>query len=100
MNYKDTIVGLLKSEKKNEAIEYLTLMTRSQKLVVKYENNVTDNNSKSDVYLYLKNKTFLNAHLIKRGLASADKNGDYKYCKMFIKYEEQAKKSGYGAPTS
>ncbi len=35
-------------------------------------------------YLYLKNKTFLNAHLIKEGLAEPDKEADFKYKNKFL----------------
>ena len=38
------------------------------------------------VYLYLKNKTFLNAHLIKNDLADVDLLFDYKNKERFIKY--------------
>jgi endonuclease YncB( thermonuclease family) len=41
------------------------------------------------VYLYLKNKTFLNAHLIKKGLAVTDKTMSYKNKNKFIKLEEE-----------
>jgi site-specific DNA-methyltransferase (adenine-specific) len=34
--------------------------------------------------LYLKNKTFLNAHLIKEGLAKADKSTEFKYKEKFL----------------
>jgi site-specific DNA-methyltransferase (adenine-specific) len=36
-------------------------------------------------YLYLKNRTFLNLHLIQRGLAAVDTEGDYKYKDRFLK---------------
>lgn len=48
---------------------------------IKYD---TDNNMVC--YLYLDNKTFINAHLIKRKLATADTNTEYKYKSKFISY--------------
>jgi site-specific DNA-methyltransferase (adenine-specific) len=41
------------------------------------------------VYLYLKNKTFINAHLIKNGLALSDKTLIYKSKNNFIKLEKE-----------
>jgi site-specific DNA-methyltransferase (adenine-specific) len=90
----DLIVKLMgiqiKAEKEKEAIEFLIRKTRSQKIIVKYEKNLTDNNNNPYAYLFLKNKTFLNAHLIKNGLATADKDKDHKYSKKFKEYEELA----------
>ncbi len=39
-------------------------------------------------YLYLENKTFINAHLIKNGLVQADRESDFKYKEKFIKLYE------------
>ena len=35
-------------------------------------------------YLYLENKTFINAHLLKEGLANVDSNIDFKYKNKFL----------------
>ena len=40
-------------------------------------------------YLYLKNKTFLNIHLIKEGLAGVDGSVDFKYKDKFMNLEAQ-----------
>ena len=39
-------------------------------------------------YLYLENKTFINAHLLKAGLAEADIDTDYKYKNKFIALQQ------------
>jgi len=36
-------------------------------------------------YLYLKNRTFLNAHLIKNGLVEVDEESNFKNKKKFLK---------------
>ena len=41
------------------------------------------------VYLYLKNKTFINAHLIKNGLVSVDTHANYKNKSKFIQLKEE-----------
>ena len=40
-------------------------------------------------YLYLANKTFINAHLIKAGLARADLTVAHRHLSRFVKYQEQ-----------
>jgi endonuclease YncB( thermonuclease family) len=42
-------------------------------------------------YVYLKNKIFVNAYLIKSGIAQADKKREYKLRKKFIEIENQRK---------
>ena len=95
-NFKVKLMGAqIKAEKEKEAIEFLTQKTRSQKLIVKYEKNLIDNKNSLFAYLFLKNKTFLNAHLIKAGIATADIERDYKYQKLFKKYERLANGSNH-----
>jgi modification methylase len=75
-----------KKEANGKAIEFLQLKTKGQKVFLKYDKTKHDKNNHLMVYLYLKNKTFLNAHLIKNGLADVDLAFDYKNKKKFIKY--------------
>ena len=51
---------------------------------MKYDSQKYDKDGNLQCYLYLKNKTFINAHLIKNGLANADISMDYKYKSKFI----------------
>ena len=41
------------------------------------------------VYLYLKNKTFINAHLIKNGFADADLTFNYKNKEKFMNLNKE-----------
>ncbi|OIN95991.1 DNA methylase N-4 [Candidatus Desantisbacteria bacterium CG1_02_38_46] len=67
-----------KPEKTEEAIHFLEEKTRGQKVFLKFDNKKYDESNNLLCYLYLWNKTFLNAHLIKNGLAYADNTFDYK----------------------
>jgi len=86
----DLIVRLIgvkeKKETNGNAIEFLQLKTKGQKVFLKYDETKHDENNHLMVYLYLKNKTFLNAHLIKNGLADVDLAFNYKNKERFIKY--------------
>jgi site-specific DNA-methyltransferase (adenine-specific) len=43
-----------------------------------------DSNNHLMAYLYLENRTFINAHLLKEGLAEVDSAVDFKYKEKFL----------------
>ncbi|NOX48367.1 MAG: site-specific DNA-methyltransferase, partial [Chlorobi bacterium] len=61
--------------------------SKGQKVFLKYDETKHDEKNHLLVYLYLKNKTFLNAHLIKNGLTKVDTELNYKNRIKFIKLE-------------
>jgi len=67
-----------------EAIEFLKIKTKNQKVYMKFDKIKYDEDNTLFCYLYLKNKTFLNAHLMKRGLAFVDEQGEYKHKNKFL----------------
>jgi len=74
-------------EKKNSngsAKQFLYDKTKGQKVFMKYDNKKYDDQNNLMCYLYLKNKTFINAHLIKNGLAEIDLAYNYKYQNKFL----------------
>ena len=50
---------------------------------MKYDDIKYDSENHLMVYMYLENKTFINAHLLKNGLALVDESIDYKYKTKF-----------------
>ena len=86
----DLVVRLIGvREKKTEngsAKKFLSDKTKGQKVFMKFDNQKYDDNNNLMCYLYLKNKTFLNAHLIKEGLAEPDLSIDFKYKDKFSKF--------------
>jgi site-specific DNA-methyltransferase (adenine-specific) len=74
-------------DKNEEAIHFLREKTRGQKVFMKFDNVKYDEENNLLCYLYLWNKTFLNAHLIKNGLADADLTLDYKYKSHFMEFK-------------
>jgi site-specific DNA-methyltransferase (adenine-specific) len=80
-------------QKKLEAIQFLRQKINSNKVIVKFDKDKYDKDNNWQGYLYLKNKTFLNAHLIKTGLAKADQSIIYKHRKRFISYQNAVKLS-------
>jgi len=71
-------------EKNGEAIQFLREKTRGQKVYIKFDTLKYDGKNNLLCYLYLWNKTFLNAHLIKNGLADVDTTFDFKYKVKFL----------------
>ena len=59
-------------------------------LIKKYADKI-DTAKNLLAYVYLTNKTFLNAKLIKNGLAKCDTGLDFQYRDKFTKYEKEAK---------
>lgn len=88
----DLIVRLLgvkeHSKINGEATQFLKDKTNNQQIFLKFDEQKHDSSNNLLAYVYLKNKTFLNAHLIKNGLAIADSKTEYKNKLKFKKLQE------------
>jgi DNA modification methylase len=78
-----------KKEFSNKAVEFLKEKTKGQKVFLKFDEIKYDKENNLMVYLYLKNKTFLNAHLIKSGLVDVDISYLYGKKDIFLKYKNK-----------
>ncbi len=86
------LLGVKIIKNKNAKAKYfLSQKTRSQQVIIKFDRLKKDENGNWIGYLYLKNRTFLNAHLIKSGYAEADPETDHKYFKRFLSYQSKSK---------
>jgi DNA modification methylase len=74
-----------KKETRKEAIAFLEEKTKGQRVFLKFDEHKYDKDNNLLCYLYLSNKTFLNAHLIKNGFADIDTSIPYKYQVKFLK---------------
>lgn len=74
-----------KKETNGRAIQFLSERLKGQRVFMKFDNIKYDSNGNLLCYLYLKNKTFINAHLIKSGLVNVDTSIDYKYKTKFLR---------------
>jgi len=68
-----------------KATEYLINKLKGKKIFLKYDELKHDIDNHLMAYLYLENKTFINAHLLKEGMANVDNTIEYKYKNKFIK---------------
>ena len=84
----DLVVRLIgvkgKEDANGQAIRYLTDKTKGQKVFMKFDNQKYDDRNNLLCYLYLRNKTFINAHLIKSGLVDVDTTFNFKDKDKFI----------------
>lgn len=65
------------------ATKFLIEKTKGRRVYLRYDTTKYDDNNRLLCYLYLDNKTFLNAHLLKYGLADLDSSIDFKYKSKF-----------------
>ena len=76
----------------DKAIAFLAEKTKGKRVFLKYDTIKHDAENNMLCYLYLENKTFINAHLIKNGLVQVDTDIDFKYKEKFINLSQQQNK--------
>lgn len=82
------LLGIKQDVSKNrKATEYLVNKTHGQKVFLKYDQTKYDSENRLLCYLYLKNKTFVNARLVKEGLAVVDADMVFKYKEKFLELQ-------------
>lgn len=66
-----------------KATAFLVDKTKGKRVFLKYDSVKHDSANNLLCYLFLENKTFINAHLIKNGLVKVDSEIDFKYKEKF-----------------
>ncbi len=74
-------------EKAAEAREFLNRLFRGKNVFLKYDSQKFDEKNIPLVYLYLSNRTFVNAHLVKNGLVRVNRTLAFRYRERFLRYE-------------
>ena len=86
---KIRLLGVKESlRRKDEAINFLEKKVKGKKIFLRFDEKKYDNENNLLCYLYMENKTFINAHLIKNNLVMVDESHDYNYKKRFLNYEK------------
>lgn len=83
-------------ELKQKAISFLKDLTSGNRIFLKYDNLKFDESKNLLAYVYLVNKTFLNAKLISNGFAKCVGALNFQHKDRFLKYEQEAKANGLG----
>jgi DNA modification methylase len=77
-----------KPDKNGAAIQFLKEKTSGQKVFMRFDTVKYDRENNLLCYLYLWNKTFINAHLIKNRLTDVETSLNYKYKSKFLALQE------------
>ncbi|MCX6702363.1 MAG: site-specific DNA-methyltransferase [Candidatus Wolfebacteria bacterium] len=79
------LIGVkVNKDKIDDAIKFLQAKLKNQRVFMRFDSQKYDQENNLLCYLYLKNKTFINAHLIKNQLVDVDNGFDYKYKIKFL----------------
>jgi site-specific DNA-methyltransferase (adenine-specific) len=88
---KIKLIGIRADPRKRErAVDYLEQKLAGQQVFLKYDDMVKEVDGYKSAYLYLRNKTFINAHLIKENLVFVDESYEFKHRDRFLRYREQS----------
>ena len=68
------------------AVDQLKKWVLGKRVLIKFEEALPDQNSARPAYTYLSNRTFINARLIRVGLAAVDVSRSYRHRKRFENY--------------
>ena len=86
------LIGIKEDPKVNgKATEFLIEKTKGKRVFLKYDNIKYDKQNNLLCYLYLENKTFINAHLMKSGLVQINNEIDFKYKEKFLNLHDEHK---------
>jgi len=78
------LIGIKQNPEINrKATEYLKQKLHGKRVFLKFDDQIYDQQNRLLVYLYLENKTFINAHLLKEKLVDVDISLDFKYKDKF-----------------
>ena len=84
------LIGIKQDPQVNgRATDFLIDKFRGKKVFLKYDDIKYDTENHLMVYMYLENKTFINAHLVKNQLALVDNSINFKYKDKFLNYGER-----------
>lgn len=72
---------------KERAVEYLKNYVLRKDVFLRFDNGCEPGKDTVEAYVYLKNKIFINAYMIKSGLAIADREKEYRMKRKFIQLE-------------
>ncbi len=83
-------------EKQESAIKCLSEYFSGTKIYLKYDSETFDSDGNRYGYVFLRNRTFVNAHLIKSGNVEVDESSEYRFKSKFLSYQKESpdKKSG------
>ncbi|MBM4169421.1 MAG: site-specific DNA-methyltransferase [Ignavibacteria bacterium] len=84
------LLGVCEEQSNREqAIQYLETKTKGQRVYLKFDKDKHDEAGHLLAYVYLKNKTFINAHLARTGFVTIDTTRDFKFRQKFLHLQNE-----------
>ncbi len=77
--------------KESQALDFLGKKINGRRIYLKFDAQKYDDDDRLLAYVYLKNKTFINAHLLKLGLADIDLHIPFSKKDRFLKYLKETR---------
>lgn len=74
---------------REKAVGYLVDKIKGKRIFMKYDSMKYDEKNNLLCYLYLENRTFVNAHLIRSGLVGIDGSYEYRYKQKFLAFSDE-----------
>jgi len=88
---KIRLIGIKEKKAINgKAIQFLKEKLKGEKVFLRFDTTKYDAHGNLLCYLYLKNKTFINAHMIRNKLADVDTSNDYRFKSKLLSIRETA----------
>lgn len=85
------LIGIkAKKETSPAAVAFLQMKLKNQRVFIRFDNVKYDEKNNLLCYLYLQNKTFVNAHLIRSDLVDVDASLKYRYRSKFLSLRERS----------
>lgn len=82
---KAKLLGIkLKEEKINNVVEYMNKYVLRKEVFLKFDRNAVVDSKNVQAYVYLKNRIFINAYLLKLGLAVVDSSMQFDQKNKFM----------------
>jgi len=75
----------VKVKKPEEALRYMKERVLGKEVSLSFDNGKPSDQNTVSAYVYLKNRIFINAYLVKSGLAEPDPSADYRLKEKFKK---------------
>ncbi|NCA76507.1 MAG: site-specific DNA-methyltransferase [Alphaproteobacteria bacterium] len=84
------LLGIKEKQSTNgKALVFLAEKIKGKKVFLKFDGTKYDDQNNLLCYVYLENKTFINAHLLKNGLVDIEQDYDFKYKSKFLNLLQQ-----------
>ena len=91
------LIGIADNDtSKEQAICFLEKKLNNQRVYIKLEDDCPPNDSALRCYLYLKNRTFINIHLLRTGLVDIDETTPFKLLRKFKEVIKNDKQTFHG----